>query len=125
MNNHAIHGRLVRDPELTPRRNSDSSDRVNFTVAVDRRFGDESDFFDCVAFGQRAEVINKFFSKGKEIIVWGEGHINSYEGKDGVKRKSYSIFVDGFDFCGSKEKSSGRKNDSGDSWEQADEDNPF
>jgi len=125
MNNHTIHGRLVRDPELTPRRNSDSSDRVNFTVAVDRRFGDESDFFDCVAFGQRAEVINKFLSKGKEIIVWGEGHINSYEGKDGVKRKSYSIFVDGFDFCGSKEKSSGRKNDSGDSWEQADEDNPF
>ena len=125
MNTHTIHGRLVRDPELTPRRNSDSSDRVNFTVAVDRRFGDESDFFDCVAFGQRAEVINKFLSKGKEIIVWGEGHINSYEGKDGVKRKSYSIFVDGFDFCGSKEKSSGRKNDSGDSWEQADEDNPF
>ena len=125
MNNHTIHGRLVRDPELTPRRNSDSSDRVNFTVAVDRRFGDESDFFDCVAFGQRAEVINKFLSKGKEIIVWGEGHINSYEGKDGVKRKSYSIFVDGFDFCGSKEKSSERKDTSGDSWEQADEDNPF
>jgi single-strand DNA-binding protein len=125
MNNHTIHGRLVRDPELTPRRNSDSSDRVNFTVAVDRRFGDESDFFDCVAFGQRAEVINKFFSKGKEIIVWGEGHINSYEGKDGVKRKSYSIFVDGFDFCGSKEKSSERKNEPSDSWNSFDEDNPF
>ena len=125
MNTHTIHGRLVRDPELTPRRNSDSSDRVNFTVATDRRFGDETDFFDCVAFGQRAEVINKFFSKGKEIIVWGEGHINSYEGKDGVKRKSYSIFVEGFDFCGSKEKSSERKDASGDSWEQADEDNPF
>ena len=125
MNNHTIHGRLVRDPELTPRRNSDSSDRVNFTVATDRRFGDESDFFDCVAFGQRAEVINKFFSKGKEIIVWGEGHINSYEGKDGVKRKSYSIFVDGFDFCGSKEKSSERKNEAGDNWSSFDEDNPF
>jgi len=125
MNTHTIHGRLVRDPELTPRKNSDSSDRVNFTVAVDRRFGDETDFFDCVAFGQRAEVINKFFSKGKEIIVWGEGHINSYEGKDGVKRKSYSIFVDGFDFCGSKGNSSERKNDSSDNWSKFDEDNPF
>ena len=125
MNNHTIHGRLVRDPELTPRRNSDSSDRVNFTVATDRRFGDETDFFDCVAFGQRAEVINKFFSKGKEIIVWGEGHINSYEGKDGVKRKSYSIFVEGFDFCGSKEKSSERKDASSDNWSKFEEDNPF
>ena len=121
MNNHTIHGRLVRDPELTPRRNSESSDRVNFTVAVDRRFGDESDFFDCVAFGKRAEVIDKFFKKGQEIIVTGEGHINSYEGKDGVKRKSYSIFVEGFDFCGSAKDN--KKTE--DSWEQLDEDNPF
>ena len=102
MNNHIIHGRLVRDPELTPRRNSEGSDRVNFTVAVDRRFGDESDFFDCVAFGKRAETIDKYFKKGQEIITWGEGHINSYEDRNGVKRKSYSIFVEGFDFCGSR-----------------------
>ena len=125
MNNHTIHGRLVRDPELTPRKNSDSSDRVNFTVAVDRRFGDETDFFDCVAFGKTAEVIDKYFSKGKEIIVSGEGQIHSYEGKDGVKRKSYSIFVQGFDFCGSKNDSSERKNDSSDNWSKFDEDNPF
>ena len=107
MNTHTIHGRLVRDPELTPRKNSDSSDRVNFTVAVDRR-GEGTDFIDCVAFGKRAEVIEKFFSKG-------------HEGKDGIKRKSYSIFVEGFDFCGSKKDG----NSSGDSWEQLDEDNPF
>ena len=124
MNNHTIHGRLVRDPELTPRKNSDSSDRVNFTIATDRRFGDETDFFDCVAFGKRAETIDKFFSKGQEIIVWGEGHINSYEGKDGVKRKSYSIFVDGFDFCGSKSKSE-QSTGSGDEWKKQEEDIPF
>ena len=94
MNNHTIHGRLVRDPELTPRKNSDTSDRVNFTVAVDRRFGDETDFIDCVAFGKTAELIDKWMSKGREIIVWGEGHIHSYTDKNGVKRKSYSISVD-------------------------------
>ena len=124
MNNHTIHGRLVRDPELTPRKNSDSSDRVNFTVATDRRFGDETDFFDCVAFGKRAETIDKFFKKGQEIIVWGEGHINSYEGKDGVKRKSYSIFVDGFDFCGSKSKSE-QSTSSDAEWKKQEEDIPF
>ena len=121
MNNHIIHGRLVRDPELTPRQNSDSSDRVNFTVAVDRRYGDETDFFDCVAFGRTAEVIDKYFSKGKEIIVSGEGQLHSYTDKNGVKRKSYSIFVQGFDFCGSK--SDSKKSD--DSWSKFDEDNPF
>ena len=122
MNTHTIHGRLVRDPELTPRRNSDSSDRVNFTVATDRR-GEGTDFFDCVAFGKRAEVIEKFFSKGQEIIVWGEGHLNSYEDKNGIKRKSYSIFVEGFDFCGSKK--DGKSSGTADSWEQFDEDDPF
>jgi single-strand DNA-binding protein len=121
MNNHLIHGRLVRDPQLTPRANSDSSDRVNFTVAVDRR-GEGTVFIDCVAFGKRAEVIEKFFSKGQEIICWGEGRLNSYADKNGIKRKSYSIFVEGFDFCGSKKDG----NSSGaDSWEQLDEDDPF
>ena len=124
MNNHTIHGRLVRDPDYTPRKNSDSSDRVNFTVAVDRRYGDETDFIDCVAFGKTAEVINKWCGKGKEVIVWGEGQLRSYEGKDGIKRKSYSILVQGFDFCGGKN-SDKSTNTSGDSWNQFDEDNPF
>jgi single-strand DNA-binding protein len=125
MNNHTIHGRLVRDPELTPRKNSDSSDRVNFTVATDRRYGDEADFFDCVCFGKRAEVIEKYFKKGQEIIVWGEGQIHSYEGKDGIKRKSYSVFVEGFDFCGSKNDSGKSKKDPGDNWTKQQEDIPF
>ena len=135
MNDHKIHGRLVRDPEYTPRRNSDSSDRCNFTVAVDRRFGDQTDFFDCVAFGTRAEVINKYFTKGMEIIVWGEGHYNSYTDRNGVKRKAYSIFVENFDFCGSKNDNAGRSDsstngqyrqqESADAFRQQEEDIPF
>ena len=125
MNNHTIHGRLTRDPELTPRANSDSSDRVNFTVAVDRRYGDETDFFDCVCFGKRAEVIHKYFKKGQEIVVSGEGQIHQYEGKDGIKRRSYSIMVSDFDFCGSKNDSSKGKNGSGDNWKAQQEDIPF
>lgn len=118
MNKHMIHGRLCRDPELTPRTNSDGKDRVNFTVATDRRYGDEADFFDCVLFGGGAAVIDKFFRKGSEIMVVGEGQIHSYEDKNGNKRKSYSIVVQDFDFCGSKK-------DNSDSWEKLDEDNPF
>ena len=127
MNNHTIHGRLTRDPELTPRKNSDSSDRVNFTVAVDARYGDETFFYDCVCFGKRAEVIHKFFSKGQEIVVWGEGQIHKYPDKNGgPDRKSYSIFVEGFDFCGSKNDSSkGKNNTSDDAWKKQEEDIPF
>ena len=123
MNKHIIHGRLARDPSFTPSTNDKGSDRVNFTVATDRRFGDETDFFDCVVFGKRAEVINKFFIKGQEILIFGEGQIRSYEGKDGVKRKSYSVLVEDFDFCGSKKES--KSDDIPDSFEKAQGDIPF
>ena len=101
MNIKFIHGRLTRDPELT--RGSDQShDRVNFTVATDRRFGDETDFHDCVMFGKRAAVIDKYFSKGSEIVLFGEDQQRNYTDRNGVKRTSWSIMVAEFEFCGSK-----------------------
>ena len=123
MNIHFIHGRLVRDPELTPRANSESSDRCNFTVATDRRYGDEADFYDCVIFGKRAGVVEKYFHKGSEIVLFGEGQQRSYTTKDGTKRKAYSIVVSDFDFCGSKNDSN--SDQGGDSWEELDKDLPF
>lgn len=103
MNIHTIHGRLVRDPELT--QNDDpTKDRCKFTVAVDRRYGDETDFIDCVCFGKRAGVVNKFFHKGSEIAVTGEGQIRKYQGKDGTTKYAYSIVIADFDFCGPKAK---------------------
>ena len=101
MNKHTIHGRLVRDPEITSGAEP-KNDRCKFTVAVDRRFGDETDFFDCVMFGKRASVIDKYFRKGSEIILEGEGQLRAYDDKNGVRRKAYSIVVSEFDFCGSK-----------------------
>ena len=107
MNNITIHGRLTRDPELGEYVTSkgDEGKSCKFTVAVDRRFGDEADFFNCVAFGKLAEVIDKFFKKGSEIVVLGEMQCNPYEGNDGIKRYPWSINVSRFDFCGSKKDS--------------------
>lgn len=140
MNSHIIHGRLTRDPELT-RGSEASKDRANFTIAVDRRYGDETDFFDCVIFGKRAGVIDKYFRKGSEIMVVGEGQLRTYEDRIGNKRKAYSVVVADFDFCGSKSDSKGNSassNDSTrtgqisaefddipDSFEAADDDVPF
>lgn len=129
MNKHTIHGRLVRDPDFFQGEN-ESKDRAKFTVAVDRSYGDEADFFDCIIFGKRASVVEKYFSKGKEILIEGEGRIGSYTGKDGVKRKTYTIVVGDFDFCGSA-KDSGQKSsnktqlDLPDNFEEQEEDIPF
>ena len=107
MNTFIIHGRLVRDPEYTRSPQEESKDRTKFTVAVDRRYGDESDYFDCIVFGRRAAVINKWFSKGSEIMVSGEMQTRSYDDKNGVRRKAYTVMLSDFDFCGSKSDSNG------------------
>lgn len=127
MNIQMIHGRFTRDPEL--KKGSEASkDRCNFTVAVDRRYGDETDFFDCVVFGKRAEVISKYFRKGSEIVLSGEGQIRSYDDKNGVRRKAYSILVSDFDFCGSKADgthSAPKQEESQPDFEEINEDIPF
>lgn len=128
MNIHMIHGRLARDPEMT-RGDEPTKNRCKFTVATDRRYGDESDFFDCVIFGKRADVIEKYFHKGSEILLSGEGQLRSYEDKNGVKRKSYSIIVADFDFCGSKSDGSSapapKQTEPQPSFEEIEEDIPF
>ena len=125
MNIHMIHGHLVRDPELT-RSDDPTKDRCKFTVAVDRRYGDESDYFDCIIFGKRADVIEKYFRKGSEILISGEGQIRSYDDKNGVRRKAYQITVSDFNFCGSKKDDpTPSLPDPTPSFEEVDEDIPF
>ena len=71
LNHITIHGYLGRDPELKEYKNArgEAGKLVNFSVGVSRDMGDETDWFDVTFFGRRAEVIEKFFSKGSQIIV--------------------------------------------------------
>lgn len=105
MNLIVIHGRLARDPETKTYTNQKGENGTicSFSVAVDRRIGEEADFFNCKCFGKRGEVIAKFFKKGKEIVVSGEMQCHKYEDKDGNKRTSWDLSVNDFDFCGKKD----------------------
>ena len=113
MNSIIIHGRLVRTPEAGEftTKNGDKRANCKFTVAVDRRYGEETDFFNCVCFGRLSEVIAKFSDKGSEIVVSGEMQCNPYEAKDGSKRYPWSLIVNSMDFCGSKKDKDGSVND--------------
>ena len=103
LNNITIHGRLTADPEL--KHTQSQVAYCTFTVAVDRSYkqGDEklTDFFNCIAWRGQAEMIAKYFNKGKEIVVNGEMNNNPYE-KDGNKLAWWQLHVHGVDFCGSK-----------------------
>lgn len=107
MNRIIIHGRLTKDPELGEYTiKNETRKKCKFTVAVDRR-GEGTDFFNCITFGNLSEVIDKFFSKGKEIVVSGSMQCNPYDADDGKKRYPWTLIVNEFDFCGSKKDGDG------------------
>ena len=103
MNKIIIKGRLTMDPELKTAGNG--MELCKFTVAVDRRKQkdkeQQTDFFDCTAFGNTGVAISKYITKGREILVEGRMESNKSE-KDGQKRTFWGITVDTFEFCGSK-----------------------
>ncbi len=103
MNKVIIKGRLTADPELS--NTASAVEYCKFTVAVDRYAGKdkekETDFVPCTAWRQTAVFINKYFSKGKEILILGTLRFDKYE-KDGEKRTFASVQVDNAEFCGGK-----------------------
>lgn len=130
MNNITIHGHLAKDTEIREYTTAkgESGKLCKFTVAVNRRFGEEADFFNCVAYGKAAEVIDKFFSKGSEIAVIGEMHCDPYTPKGSeTKRYPWTLRVQQFDFCGKKDGTPAHDNAEApkDSFEEIDEDVPF
>ena len=128
MHNHIIiHGYFGRDPELKEYRNAkgETNKLVNFSVGVSRDMGDETDWFDVTFFGRRAEVIEKFFQKGSQIIVSGRMQSDTVKGDDGKNRKYWKLIGSSFDFCDSKDSPRGQAVTESDSFKAAEDDIPF
>ena len=90
-------GRLVKDPETKP-----GTSMVRFTIAVDRPFSAETDFFDCTAWNKAADRIAEKCNKGVKIIVEGYPITTKWVDKDGKNRKEIRFTVTDFHFCESK-----------------------
>ena len=98
MNKVILMGRLTRDAELFGQK----SKVARFCLAVDRSYGDETDFFNCVSFGKQAEFVEKYLKKGIKVLVTGSLQNNSYEDKDGNKVNGVQIITSEIEFCESK-----------------------
>lgn len=103
LNKIVIMGRLTRDPEL--RQTQNQIPVASFTLAVDRDFGEETDFIDCVAWRKTAEFVSNYFFKGKMAVVAGRLQIRNWEDKDGNNRKSAEVVADNVYFGDSKKDS--------------------
>lgn len=108
MNSTQLLGRLTKDPEL--KYGASGTAFCKFTLAVNRAYKkDEVDFISCTAFGKAAETIAEYVRKGDQFAVTGRIQVDVYE-KDGEKRYSTGIMVDGFTFI-SKAKADGNSNE--------------
>jgi len=105
LNKVVLMGRFTKDAEL--RSTAAGKSVASFTVAVDRDFKDqngakEPDFINCVAWGNTAEFVTKYFSKGSMAAIEGRLQIRPYETQDGQKRTAAEVVVNNIYFGESK-----------------------
>ena len=100
LNHMTLQGRLVRDPEM--RSTQSGSAVVSFTVAWSEKYKETEKqlFLDCTAWSGTADLVNKYFAKGKEIAVEGKLYTEKWEDKEGNKRSSIKMNVERVHFCG-------------------------
>ena len=103
INRVSIAGYLTRDAEL--RTVNGNLAVLGFTVAInekrkDRGSGQYVDapvFVRCAVFGQRAEHLARYMTKGTKVMIDGRLHYSSYM-KDDEQRSSLSVVVDQLEF---------------------------
>ena len=88
MNLSVLLGRLVHEPELQKKEKDDSTTYwCKFRIAVDREYtkGQETDFFNCIAYGGRARYLVSYAKKGGRLVVVGRLQTGNYQKNDGTK----------------------------------------
>lgn len=113
-------GNVGKDPEVTT---FDGGNKVaKFTLATSERYTDKSgqkqektEWHNIVAWGNQAEVIEKYVTKGKQLYIEGQITSRQWE-QDGVKRYATDIKLSSFVFLGG---GNGSKENSGESTSSA------
>ena len=89
-------GNLTRDVQIKSTAGNQSV--ADISIAVNRKFKTK----DGQCWGPRAEVIAKYFTKGKPIFIEGRLKLDSWEDKDGQKRSKMRVVIDDFQFVESR-----------------------
>lgn len=102
-------GRLATDVRFS----KFQSGKVNaeFSVAFDNpNVKEDTTFVKCVVWGKRAEFVNKYFHKGKPIIVSGRLRNNNYTDRNGVNRYELVLVCDEVSFVPSEKRDTVQNN---------------
>ena len=105
LNRVVLMGRLVAVPELKTTATGKSV--TSFRIAVERRYvkqGEErkADFFDIVCWGNTAEFVCRYFTKGSLIALEGRLQSRTYQATDGSNRYVSEIVTENVFFTGER-----------------------
>ena len=108
MNKIIIIGNLGRDPEM--RYSASGNPMTSFSVATNRRYTtaggeqrEETEWFNCTAFGRLADTCNQYLSRGQQVYVEGRLSTRQYERRDGGQGFSLDVFVTDVQFLGRRD----------------------
>lgn len=100
MNKVILLGRLGKDAELAY--SPEGKPRTKFSVATDYGSKDrkETEWSNCVLFGDQAETLSQYLLKGKQVAIEGRLRTRSWE-SEGVKHYSTEVIVNHVELVGS------------------------
>ncbi|MFQ3853683.1 single-stranded DNA-binding protein [Staphylococcus parequorum] len=123
MNIVAITGRITKDLELKP---AGKTQVINFSMAVENPYKkDDASFFDIVAFGKTAELLNEYCVKGSKIGVDGTLKQDRFTDKEGNNRSVVRITANRIEFLDAKGQSNGQNKQQQQTQQPITQDNPF
>ena len=93
-------GRITKDLEL---KQAGQTQVTNFSLAVDNPFKkDDTSFFDIVAFGKTAQLLNNYCGKGSKILIEGNLKQDRFQDKEGNNRSVVRVIANRIEFLDSK-----------------------
>ncbi len=108
LNKCMIIGNLGQDPEMKYLPNGGAV--TEFGVATNRRFTkrdgeqvDETEWFNVVAYGPKAEVVAQHLRKGEPVYVEGRMQTRNWDGECGKKHYKTELILDRFEFLRSRD----------------------
>ena len=108
MNKIIIIGNLGRDPEM--RYSPSGQPMTSFSVASSRRYTtaageqrEETEWFNCTAFGRLADTCNQYLARGRQVYVEGRLRSRQYDRRDGTPGFSLDVNVTDVQFLGRRD----------------------
>ena len=82
---------------------------INFSLATNRKYKnaegnilEDSEYHRCVAYGNQADILGKYLTKGKKIYVEGRLRTKKWQDSEGQDRFSTEVLLNNFIFLDTK-----------------------